>query len=72
VRGCQVRVSAERAEQDPKVFTRIAMHFVVSGRGLSASAVERAIALSHEKYCSATIMLGRTAEVVTSHEVIEA
>ncbi|MFN5699592.1 MAG: OsmC family protein [Betaproteobacteria bacterium] len=70
VRGCQVRVSAERAEQDPKVFTRIAMHFVVSGRGLSATAVERAIALSHEKYCSATIMLGRTAEVVTSHEVI--
>ena len=72
VRGCQVRVSAERAEQDPKVFTRIAMHFVVSGRGLSATAVERAIALSHEKYCSDTIMLGRTAEVVTSHEVIEA
>ena len=72
VRGCQVRVSAERAEQDPKVFTRIAMHFVVSGRGLSAAAVERAIALSHEKYCSATIMLCRTAEVVTSHEVIEA
>ncbi|MFM8666157.1 MAG: hypothetical protein ACKOE3_08380, partial [Betaproteobacteria bacterium] len=70
--GCQVRVSAERAEQDPKVFTRIAMHFVVKGRGLSAATVERAIALSHEKYCSATIMLGRTAEVVTSHEVVEA
>jgi len=71
VRGCQVRVSAERAEQDPKVFTRIAMHFVVSGRGLSAAAVERAIALSHEKYCSATIMLGKTALVEVTHEVVE-
>lgn len=62
--------SRPSAPSKTKVFTRIAMHFVVSGRGLSATAVERAIALSHEKYCSATIMLGRTAEVVTSHEVI--
>ena len=72
VRGCQVRLSADRAEQDPKVFTRIRMHFVVSGRGLSATAVERAVALSHEKYCSATIMLGKTAAVEVSHEVVEA
>ena len=72
VRGCQVRLSAERAESDPKVFTRIAMHFVVSGRGLPAAAVERAIALSHERYCSASIMLGKTAEMSTSFELVEA
>ena len=72
VRGCQVKLSAERAPQDPKVFTRIGMHFVVTGRDLSASAVERAVVLSHEKYCSATIMLGKTAEVVVTHEVVQA
>jgi putative redox protein len=72
VRGCQVRLAAERAEKDPKVFTRIAMHFVVSGRGLPPAAVERAIALSHERYCSASIMLGKTAEIVTSFEIVEA
>ena len=72
VRGCRVRVSAERAEHDPKVFTRIAFHFVVTGIGLRADAVERAIALSHDKYCSATIMLGKTAEIVTSFELHEA
>jgi putative redox protein len=63
-------VQAERAEADPKVFTRINLHFVVSGRGLPDAAVARAIALSHEKYCSATIMLGKTAVVSTSHEVV--
>jgi len=72
VRGCEVRLRAERAAQDPKVFTRIGMHFVVSGRALPADAVARAIALSHEKYCSATIMLAHTAEITTSHEVVEA
>ena len=72
VRGCRVQVSAERAAVDPKVFTRINLHFVVSGRGVPATAVERAVALSHEKYCSATIMLGKTAEVTVSHEVVEA
>ena len=72
VRGCRVKVTAERAPQDPKVFTRIQMHFVVSGVQLAASAVERAIALSHEKYCSATIMLGKTAEIVTSYEIVAA
>ena len=71
MRGCQVKLSADRAGQDPKVFTRIGMHFVVTGRNLQSSAVERAIALSHEKYCSATIMLGKTAEVVVTHEVVE-
>jgi putative redox protein len=72
VRGCQVQVSADRAEQDPKVFTHIRLHFIVSGRGLPAAAVERAIALSHERYCSASIMLGKTAEISTSFEVLEA
>lgn len=72
VRGCQVKLSAERAATDPKVFTRIAMHFVVSGRGLPAPAVERAIALSHERYCSASTMLAKTAEITTSFEIVEA
>jgi putative redox protein len=71
VRGCQVKLSAERAAPDPKVFTRISMHFVVTGRGLAASAVERAIALSHERYCSATAMLSKTAQVGTSFEIVE-
>jgi putative redox protein len=71
VRGCQIQVKAERAEQAPKVFTKLHLHFVVSGRGLPAAAVERAVALSHERYCSATIMLAKTAEVTTSHEVVD-
>ena len=72
VRGCQVKVTAERAPQDPKVFTKIHLHFVVTGVRLAAGAVERAIALSHEKYCSATIMLGKTAEITTSFEIVAA
>ena len=71
VRGCRVQLSAERAATDPKVFTKIQMHFIVSGRQLPPAAVERAIAMSHEKYCSATIMLGQPAEVVVTHEVSE-
>ena len=71
VRGCQVRVNAERATQDPKVFTRIAMHFIVSGRALPPAAVERAIALSHERYCSTSAMLAKTAEMTTSFEIVE-
>lgn len=71
VTGCQVKLQAERAEQDPKVFTRIHLHFVVTGRSLPPAAVERAIELSHARYCSATIMLGKTAEVTTSHEIVE-
>ena len=72
VSGCQVQMKAERAAEDPKVFTAIQLHFVVSGRGLPAAAVERAIALSHEKYCSATIMLSKTANVSTSFEIVDA
>ena len=72
VRGCTVKLTSERAETDPKVFTKIHMHFTVTGKGLVASAVERAIAISHEKYCSATIMLGKTADITTGFEVFEA
>jgi putative redox protein len=71
VSGCELKMSAERAETDPKVFTKIHLHFVVKGKALPETAVARAIALSHEKYCSATIMLGKTAEVTTSHEIVE-
>ncbi|MEZ5620548.1 MAG: OsmC family protein [Burkholderiaceae bacterium] len=71
VRGCELRLQAERADKDPKVFTRIHMHFVVSGRGLPAAAVARAIELSHQRYCSASAMLGKTAEITTSHEIVE-
>ena len=72
VRGCSVKLTAARATEDPKVFTRIHMHFSVSGRALPAAAVERAIAMSHEKYCSASIMLGKTAEISTSFDLLEA
>ena len=71
VRGCSVKLTSERASTDPKVFTKIHMHFVVTGKALTASAVERAIAMSHDKYCSATIMLGKMAEISTSFEVLE-
>ncbi len=72
VRGCRVVVKAKRAEVDPKVFTAIDMHFIVTGRALSGEAVGRAVQLSHDRYCSATIMLGKTAKITTSYEVIEA
>ena len=72
VRGCTVKLTSERAPVDPKVFTSIHMHFTVSGKAIPAAAVERAIAMSHEKYCSATIMLGKTAEITTSFELIDA
>ena len=71
VRGCSVRLTSERAATDPKVFTKIHMHFLVTGRGLQASAVARAIAMSHDKYCSATIMLGKTAAITTSFDLLE-
>ena len=71
VRGCSVRLTSERAATEPKVFTRIHMHFTVTGRGIPASAVERAIAMSHEKYCSASIMLGKTAQITTGFEIVE-
>ena len=72
VQGCSVKLTSERADTDPKVFTKIHMHFTVTGKALPASAVERAIAMSHDKYCSATIMLGKTAEITTSFEVLQA
>ena len=71
VRGCSVKLTSERAETEPKVFTRIHMHFTVTGKGLTPVAVERAIAMSHEKYCSASIMLGKTAEITTGFDVVE-
>jgi putative redox protein len=71
VRGCQVKLSADRADADPKVFTKIHMHFVVTGKDLPQASVERAVQLSHEKYCSASIMLAKTAEITTSVEIIE-
>lgn len=72
VRECQVRLTSERATTDPKVFTKIHMHFLVSGQGLAPAVVERAIALSHEKYCSASAMLAKTAGMTTSFEIVEA
>ena len=69
---CVVELEAERAPEDPKVFTRIHMHYVVTGRGLNPAHVERAIKLSKEKYCSATIMLAKTAEVTSDYEIREA
>jgi putative redox protein len=71
VTGCQVKATAQRAHEDPKVFTKLHLHFVVSGHAVPAVAVERAIALSHEKYCSATVMLGKTAEITTSFDIVE-
>ncbi len=72
VQGCSVKLTSERADADPKVFTKIHMHFTVTGKALAASAVERAIAMSHDKYCSASIMLAKTAQITTSFDVIEA
>ena len=72
VRGCTVKLTSERADVDPKVFTRINMHFTVTGKAIPAVAVERAIAMSHDKYCSASIMLAKTAEITTSFEQVEA
>ncbi len=71
VSGCTVKLTAERAPVDPKVFTAINMHFTVTGKAVPAAAVERAVAMSHDKYCSASIMLGKTASITTSFEVQE-
>jgi len=69
VTSCVVELEAERAEKEPKVFTRIHAHFIITGRDLSEKHVERAISLSAEKYCSASIMLGRTAEITHDYEI---
>jgi putative redox protein len=71
VHDCHVSIEADRAPTDPKVFTRIHMHFVVKGRGVKREQVERAIRLSAEKYCSASIMLGKTAEITHDFEIVE-
>jgi putative redox protein len=71
VRLCEVELEAERAETEPKVFTRIHVHFRVGGAGLSAKAVERAVQLSAEKYCSASIMLGQVAKITHDFELVE-
>lgn len=72
VSGCEVKVQAERATSDPKVFTRLSLHYRVSGKGLGAAVVERAVQLSHDKYCSASAMLAKTAEIGHSVEIVEA
>ncbi|UXY16871.1 OsmC family protein [Chitiniphilus purpureus] len=72
VRDCVVSVDAERAPEDPKVFTRIHLHFTVTGRSLKPEQVARAIKLSAEKYCSASIMLGKTAQITHDFEIVEA
>lgn len=71
VSACDVTLSAERADTDPKVFTKVHFRYRVKGKGLKAEAVERAIQLSKEKYCSASIMLSQTAEITSSFEIIE-
>ncbi|MEZ5661671.1 MAG: OsmC family protein [Burkholderiaceae bacterium] len=71
VLGCEVDLQAERADTDPKVFTRIHYHFTVRGRNLRRNLVEHAIRLSGEKYCSASIMLGKTAEITHDYEIID-
>ncbi len=72
VQDCEVRIDAERADQEPKVFTKIALHFIVSGKDLKESVVKRAVDLSAEKYCSASIMLARAGvEITHSFEIVE-
>jgi putative redox protein len=72
VTGCQVKVVSERAAADPKVFTKINMHFTVTGHDIPPAAIERAIQMSHEKYCSASIMIAKTADITTSFEMLAA
>jgi putative redox protein len=71
VTGCEVQLQAERATTDPKVFTRIHARFLVRGRKLKPNVVEQAVRLSHEKYCSATAMLAKTAEITRELEIAE-
>ena len=71
VTDCRVEIEAERADDIPAVFTKIHVHFVVSGRNIKANRVERAIKLSADKYCSASVMLGKTAEITHDFEIVE-
>jgi putative redox protein len=72
ITDCIAEIDATRADTDPKVFTRIHVHFIVSGRGLDPNRVEQAVKLSAEKYCSASIMLGKVAEITHDFEIMEA
>jgi putative redox protein len=72
ITGCEAKLSAVRADADPKVFTAIHFHFIVKGKGLKPEAVDRAVKLSAEKYCSASIMLGKTAVITHDWEIVEA
>ena len=72
ISGCRAEIAAERATEEPKVFTRIHMHFVVEGKAVDPKRVERAISMSAEKYCSASIMLAKTAEITHDFEIVEA
>lgn len=69
ISDCRVEITARRAEQDPKVFTEIHIHFIVVGKDVKQAQVERAVALSAEKYCSASIMLGKTAAISHTFEI---
>ncbi len=71
IKSCELQLDAERAESDPKIFTRIHIHYVIKGKDLSESAVRRAIELSAEKYCSASIMLGKSATITHDYEIAE-
>ena len=71
IEDCAIEIKAERAETNPKVFTRIVLRYIVKGRNLDRSKVERAVQLSAEKYCSASIMLGKTAEMVHEIEIVD-
>jgi len=71
ISGCEVKLTAERADTDPKVFTKIHMHFIVTGVELKPTVVERAVALSHDKYCSASAMLAKTAIITHDFEIVE-
>jgi putative redox protein len=72
VTDCVIEIDADRADTDPKVFTNIRMRYIVTGRSLDPRKVERAVALSAEKYCSATAILGKTAQIAHSVEIIQA
>lgn len=72
ISGCDVALTADRAETDPKVFTKVHFHYRVKGKNLKPEAVARAIQLSKEKYCSASIMIGQVAEITHDFEIIEA
>ena len=68
---CETKVNAERADDHPKVFTDIHIQFIIKGKGLDTKKVEKAITLSAEKYCSASIMLGKTASITHDFEIVE-